>query len=130
MSEEQGRQYLDDVSKDIQDLIYDGRHAEATRLLMDQQGLQKMHATMETGRIATRISQAFPDAVQSSSSGPAMTAKQQPVVSHGSSSPSILLAGAGFAAIGLRGLATRLSEQKLAVHRGPHHAIQGRASDL
>ena len=105
MSEEQDRQYLDDVPKDIQDMIYDGRHAEAIQLLMDQQGLQKIRAGMEVARIATRMSQAFPDADQSPSSGPAMTAKQQSVVSWAIIS-LVFLAGAGFTGIGIHGLAS------------------------
>ena len=54
------RQYLDDISRDVQDLIYDGRHSEATQLLMDQKGLQKIHAAVEAGRISLRMSEAFP----------------------------------------------------------------------
>lgn len=55
------RRYLDDVPRDIQDLIYEGRHTDATQLLMDQKGLQKMQAAMEAGSIALRMSEEFPE---------------------------------------------------------------------
>ena len=71
MTDTEQRQYLDDVPRDIQDLIYEGRHTEATQLLMDQKGLQKMQAAMEAGSIAIRMSEEFPDAVSGPSSGPA-----------------------------------------------------------
>ncbi len=61
MTDIEPRQYLDDVPRDIQDLIYEGHHTDATQLLMDQKGLQKMQAAMEAGRIAIRMGEEFPE---------------------------------------------------------------------
>ena len=61
MTDTQKRQYLGDLPRDIQDLIYEGQHEQATQLLMKQKGLQKMQAAMEAGRIAMRMSEAFPE---------------------------------------------------------------------
>jgi hypothetical protein len=69
MTDTKQRQYLDDVSRDIQDLIYEGLHTEATQLLMDQKGLEKMQAAMEARRIAMRMSKAFPETAPGLSPG-------------------------------------------------------------
>lgn len=61
MTDTRQRQYLDNVPKDIQDLIYDRQHTEATHLLMKQKSLDKMQAAMEAGRIAMRINEEFPE---------------------------------------------------------------------
>ena len=103
MIDTQQRQYLDDVPRDLQDLIYEGKHTEATQLLMDQKGLQKMQAAMEAGSIALRMSAEFPGAVEGPSSAPTLTAKQWSrvmwvVIAF------LLVIGALFTAIGVHGL--------------------------
>ena len=69
MTDTQKRQYLGDLPRDIQDLIYEGLHEQATQLLMKQKGLQKMQAAMEAGRIAMRMSEAFPETAPGLSPG-------------------------------------------------------------
>ena len=69
MTDTQKRQYLGDLPRDIQDLIYEGQHEQATQLLMKQKGLQKMQAAMEAGRIAMRMSEAFPETAPGLSPG-------------------------------------------------------------
>ena len=103
MIDTQQRQYLDDVPRDLQDLIYEGKHTEATQLLMDQKGLQKMQAAMEAGSIALRMSAEFPGAVEGPSYAPTMTAQQWSrvmwvVIAF------LLVIGALFTAIGVHGL--------------------------
>lgn len=103
MNDTQERQYLEDVPKDIQDLIYEDRHREATQLLMKQKGLGKVQAAMEAGRIVLRMRERFPDAVAMPSSGPAMTAKQESIVSWAFIS-LFLLVGAVITSFGVHGL--------------------------
>ncbi len=72
------RQYLDDVSREIQDLIYDGRGEKVVELLVAQRGLGKMQAAMEVARIWSRMNANFPDAVPDlspGSAGPASSRK-------------------------------------------------------
>lgn len=104
MNDTQKRQYLEDVPRDLQDLIFEDRCAEAAQLLMKQKGLGKMQAAMEVARIASRMSKQFPGAVTEPSSGPGLTAKQQSIASWAFISLWILI-GAVFTVIGIRGLA-------------------------
>ena len=72
------RQYLDDVSQEIQDLIYEGRGEEAVELMVAQRGLGKMQAAMEVARIYARMRATFPDAMPElspESVGPASSRK-------------------------------------------------------
>lgn len=112
MTDTQRRQYLDDVPKDIQDLIFENRCPEATQLLMDQKGLGKMQAAMEAARTATRMSEKFPEAVPGPSQGsrPILTAKQQSIAAWALVSLFVLV-GAVFAGIGIHGLALGLASR-------------------
>jgi len=62
MSDAPKRQYLDDVPRDIQDLIYEGRGTEVPELLMAQRSMGKMPAAMEAARIWSRMQAEFPGA--------------------------------------------------------------------
>lgn len=104
MNDTQQRQYLEDVPRDIQDLLFEDRALEAAQLLMEQKGLGKMQAAMEAGRIASRMSEQYPDAMAGSSSRPAMTAKQESKATWAFIS-LFLVVGAVFTAIGVHGLA-------------------------
>ena len=101
MSDTQQRKYLDDVPKDIQDLIFENRCPEATQLLMDQRGLGKMQAAMAAARIATRMREEFPEAVPA---GPGLTGKQQSIATWAFIS-LFLVVGALFTGFGIDGLA-------------------------
>ena len=61
MTDTQNREYLDGVSTEIQDLLYEDRGNEAVELLMEQTGLGKMQAALEAARIASRMQEEFPD---------------------------------------------------------------------
>src|SRR6056300_1443714 len=104
MNDTQQRQYLEDVPRDIQDLLFEDRALEAAQLLMEQKGLGKMQAAMEAGRIASRMSEQYPDAMAGSSSRPATTAKQESKATWAFISLSLVV-GAVFTAIGVHGLA-------------------------
>ena len=104
MNDTRERQYLEDVPRDVQDLIYEDRCREAAQLLMEQKGLGKIQAAMETGRIASRMSEQFPDAMAEPSSGPALTAKQESKATWAFIS-LFLVVGAVFTTIGVHGLA-------------------------
>ncbi len=107
MADTQHRQYLDDVPKDIQDLIFENRYPEATQLLMDQKVLGKMQAAMEAARLAARMRNEFPEAV---SSGPGLTGKQQSIATWAFIS-IFLVVGAVFTGIGIHGLALGLASR-------------------
>lgn len=104
MNDTQERQYLDDVPREIQDLLFEDRCLEAAQLLMEQKGLGKMQAAMEAGRIVSRMSEQFPDAMAKASTGPALTAKQESKATWAFIS-LFLVVGAVFATIGVHGLA-------------------------
>ena len=61
MTDQSKRQYLDDVPKELQDLIYDKRIPEAIKLLVAQKGLGKVQATTEVGRVLSRMKEQFPE---------------------------------------------------------------------
>jgi len=67
MTGTQEREYLDDVSTEIQDLLYEERLSEAVELLMEERGLGKMQAALEAARINSRMTDAFPDAAPDAS---------------------------------------------------------------
>ncbi len=99
MTDTQKRQYLGDLPRDIQDLIYEGLHEQATQLLMKQKGLQKMQAAMEAGRIAMRMSEAFPETAPGLSPGGGkskLTSTQKSIISW---VLVLLFAAAGCAAV-------------------------------
>ena len=104
MNDTRERQYLEDVPRDVQDLIYQDRCREAAQLLIEQKGLGKIQAAMETGRIVSRMSEQFPEAMPAPSSRPALTAKQESKATWGFIS-LFLVVGTVFTAFGIHGLA-------------------------
>lgn len=64
MVEPNHRQYLEDVDREIQDLIYDRKAAQAIPLLSSSQGISKTQAMMELGMTLKRMQQEFPDAFE------------------------------------------------------------------
>lgn len=98
------RQYLDDVSREIQDLIYDGRGEKVVELLVAQRGLGKMQAAMEVARIWSRMNANFPDAVPDLSPGSAGPASSRKTILVWTFIIMLTLIGAVMTFFGARGL--------------------------
>ena len=69
MTDPQPRQYLDDVSPELQDLLYDKKVGQAINLLMKENHLGKMEAAMQAGQTLKRMQAAFPDAIPEMETG-------------------------------------------------------------
>ncbi|MEM7397184.1 MAG: DUF3592 domain-containing protein, partial [Verrucomicrobiota bacterium] len=112
MKDAQQRRYLDDVPRDIQDLIYEERDSEVVNLLMERKRLGKMQAALETSRIITRMKQTFPDALPGPSSkvGPRLSPKEKSVLAWIFVS-LFVLAGVVFSSVGIYGLVLGLASK-------------------
>jgi hypothetical protein len=61
MPEPTDRQYLDDVPRELQDLLYEGRKIEAIKLAREKMGWGLKESKDRVDEVASRLSQAFPE---------------------------------------------------------------------
>lgn len=54
------RQYLDDVPKEVQDLLYDGKKIEAIKLTKEELGLDLKDAKERVEKISATMEEQFP----------------------------------------------------------------------
>ena len=110
MTDKQDRDYLKDVPKDIQDLIYEGRESEVVKLLVKQKGLGKLEAAMQTSQIVHRMKKELQGASSLSlpKSKPTFTAKQEQIIGWLIVSLALFI-GLALTIIGIFGLGTGMA---------------------
>jgi hypothetical protein len=76
------RDYLEDVPRELQDLIYDRQAGQATNYVMKLTGSGRMEAMTEVGKILSRMQERFPDAAGAAQMRwkPGVTARQKAIL--------------------------------------------------